>query len=36
VARLGAKYAPTPFAPELNPFPTQDSIAVAIRALAQA
>jgi pyruvate/2-oxoglutarate/acetoin dehydrogenase E1 component len=35
VARLGAKYAPIPFAPELNPFPTQESITAAIRALAQ-
>jgi pyruvate/2-oxoglutarate/acetoin dehydrogenase E1 component len=35
VTRLGAKYAPIPFAPELNPFQTQESITAALRALAQ-
>jgi pyruvate/2-oxoglutarate/acetoin dehydrogenase E1 component len=35
VTRLGAKYTPIPFAPELNPFPTQASVTEAIRALAK-
>ena len=33
VRRLGAKYAPVPFAPELNPFPTHESITESVRAL---
>lgn len=36
VRRLGAKYAPVPFAPELNPFPTHESITESVRALFKA